>query len=147
MRDKETYIAELNARVNFSRTNGLVCTDLGDGYCVFETELTDSVRNSYGIAHGSLIFALCDEAAGVATFFDGHDVVTQSANINYLRPVFSGKLRARADRIKKGRMTAVYEIRVFDDEERLLAHATMTFFYAGRETVTPRDVPEGRQKP
>ncbi|MCL1828702.1 MAG: PaaI family thioesterase [Oscillospiraceae bacterium] len=144
MTDNKALIAKLNERMCFCRTNGLVCTDLKDGYCEFEADLTDAGRNSYGIAHGSLIFALCDEAAGVAAIFSGgRDVVTQSANINYLRPVFSGKLKARANRIKEGRMSALYEIRVFDEAEKLLAQATMTFFFAGKDTITKRQAESG----
>lgn len=135
MVDCEAFKRYLNTARNFNYRNGLVCTDIGDGYAEFEVELSQWSMNSQNIAHGSLIFALCDEAAGIAAAASGRSAVTQCANINFLRPAQSGKLLARATRIREGRQTALYETVVKNEDGKLLAKATITFFYTGRQVV------------
>ena len=139
MVDCEVFKKYLNTARNFNYRNGLVCTDIGDGYAEFEVELSQWSMNSQNIAHGSLIFALCDEAAGIAASASGRSTVTQCANINFLRPGLSGKLYARSTRIREGRQTALYETVVTDEAGKLLAKATITFFYTGREVKISED--------
>ena len=93
-----------------------------------EAELKDELYNSEGIAHGGFLFTLCDAACGFLARADGRPTVTQSANIYYLRPGRGRKLRAISRIIRSGRRTGVYEARVYDEEDKLVAEATCSMF-------------------
>lgn len=133
MIDVDLLKKHVNGARSFNYHNGLVCTEIGDGYCEFEVELEQKNMNLHNIAHGSLLFAMCDDAAGIAISASGRSIVTQSAHISFMRPGVSGKLRARSRRIKEGKTLALYESEVFDEGGKLLAKATLTFFFTGKE--------------
>ena len=94
-----------------------------------EAELKDELYNSEGIAHGGFLFTLCDAACGFLARADGRPTVTQSANIYYLRPGRGRKLRAISRIIRSGRRTGVYEARVYDEEDKLVAEATCSMLF------------------
>lgn len=110
-----------------------------DGGATVELDLTDELLNPLGMAHGGTIFSLCDIAAGTAAASHGPVAVTLDSNIHYYRPGRLGKtLTAYATERKRGRSTAVYLVDVYDDEEKHVADAVFTMFYAGHTTEDMR---------
>lgn len=92
----------------------------------------------YGVLHGGATAALCETAASVgAALAAGPDrlVVGIELNINHLRSVRSGHVTATAAAVHGGRTTAVWDVRVHDDEGRLVAVARLTL--AVREPAGP----------
>ena len=85
-----------------------------------------------GAVHGGAIFTLCDLAAGAAAASYGQAGVTQCANINFLRPgKGTHRLTAKTRELKKGRTTGIYEVTVTDEDDVMIARATMTMFFVG----------------
>ena len=110
-----------------------------DGGATVELDLTEELLNPLGLAHGGTIFTLCDIAAGSAAASHGLVAVTLDSNIHYYRPGRLGKTRtAYATERKRGRSTAVYLVDVYDDEEKHVADAVFTMFYAGHTTEDMR---------
>ena len=50
----------------FNSHNHVVVTEVGEGTSVVEVEMTQDGMNPLNMAHGGLIFTLCDVATGVA---------------------------------------------------------------------------------
>ena len=50
----------------FNSHNHIVVTEVGEGTSVVEVEMTQDAMNPLGMAHGGLIFSMCDVATGVA---------------------------------------------------------------------------------
>ena len=119
----------MNEVHDFNRHNGIRLTELRDDYAACHVELTGDALNPQGMAHGAIIFAVCDVAAGYAAANVDRRCVTQAANIYFLRPACGEYLIAKAEPIKLGRTLSVVEARVYDDEERLIAEATFSVFY------------------
>ena len=124
MLDMEVFKRFMNEAEGFNRHNAIRFTVVEEGYCECEVELTKNSLNPQGVAHGSLLFALCDCVTGMATATTGRSMLTQSANIHYLRPGTAGKLKARSRLVKNGRTTALCVGEVFDEQERLLVTST-----------------------
>jgi len=82
--------------------------------------------NSDGSAHGGAIFSLVDMAFAAACVSDGTFWVNAQSSISYLRPGKKGPLKAEARPIKHGRTLNVFEVHVFDLEQKLIAYATIT---------------------
>jgi uncharacterized protein (TIGR00369 family) len=87
--------------------------------------------NPLGTVHGGVISTLLDTAAACAvhtTLPAGVGYTSLDLNVKFLRPVtvHSGQLRCEGTVVNRGRTTALSEARLYDEEGRLVAHATST---------------------
>jgi len=73
-------------------------------------------RNGFGSPHGGAIFALADQAFGLAANLDGLAEVALSAQISYLAVARGGRLEAVARRVDETGLLSVYEVSVFDGD-------------------------------
>ena len=106
-------------------------------------DMTENSLNPQGVAHGSLLFALCDCVTGMATASTGRGMLTQSANIHFLRPGAGGRLTAKSRLIKNGRNTALCVGEVFDEAGRLLVTSEFEVFYTTDRLTLPEKGPDG----
>lgn len=147
MLDMEAFKAFMNEAEGFNRRNGIVFTVVEEGYCECEVELTKNGLNPQGVAHGSLLFALCDGVTGMAAATTGRSMLTQSASIHYLRPCAAGKLTAKSRVIKNGRSTALCVGEVYDERGRLLVTSEFEIFYTSDTLALPVKGPDGVWRP
>ena len=106
----------------FAQKFGLQLIDIREGYAKMEMVFTKDMENIFGMAHGGALFALIDEAFEVASNSHGTMAVALNMNINYLAaPAGGAKLTAEASEINKTNKTATYNIRVTDNQNKLLA--------------------------
>ena len=87
--------------------------------------------NLHGQVHGGALFALADNAAGCAASTDGRYYVTQSSDVHFLRTVTEGTVRAESHVRHRGRSTVLVDVDITDDEGKLLATASFSFFCLG----------------
>lgn len=95
-----------------------------------EMDATPRLQNILGTLHGGATAALIDAAVGVAII--GHHggermTTTVEMKVNYLRPVTSGKVRARARFVKLGKTLVVTSCEVKDTHGHLIATALVTY--------------------
>ncbi|MBV8820740.1 MAG: PaaI family thioesterase [Acidobacteriaceae bacterium] len=112
------------------------------GYAVIEIETTAEHANPMGTLHGGVLCSIADSAMGIAhasSLNEGETTTTLELKINFLRPVWSDRLRAVGRVIKPGRTVSLVECDVFDSKDRLVARSSST-------CMTLRgDQAEGRQ--
>lgn len=118
-----------NSMEEFNNHNGIVFTDMDDGYVECRVDLTSASVNGQGTAHGGLVFALADVVAGISVSPSERPCVTSSANISYLRPGLGSYLRAVGRPLKVGKKMAVGEAWVYDDQDRLVAKGTLSYCF------------------
>lgn len=127
---RQSCFEKYYAHVGFNAHNGIELVDVDDGVSVVEVRLLPQGLNPHEIAHGGLIFSLCDVATGVAARTGGRSTVTQDASIYFLKPGRNTeKLTCRGRVLKEGRTTAICEAEVFTDDGTLIAKSTTTVFY------------------
>ena len=83
----------------------------------------------YGVLHGGATAALCETVASFGTaFVAGVDRITVgiALTVNHLRSVREGYVTAIGVPLHVGRSTAVWDMRVEDDESRLVAVSRLT---------------------
>lgn len=90
--------------------------------------VTPSGRNLHGAVHGGLLYTMVDCVAGITARADGRDYVTQSAHINFLQNVAQGTLSATGEVIRRGNRIAVIHIEVKNEEDVLLADASVDLY-------------------
>jgi len=83
----------------------------------------------YGLLHGGATAALCETVASFGTaFVAGLDKIVTGVelNVNHIRAVRAGFVTATGVPLHVGRTTAVWDMRVHDDEGRLVAASRLT---------------------
>jgi uncharacterized protein (TIGR00369 family) len=99
------------------------------GKVTFEMEAGPQHSSPPGTLHGGVLCDLADAAMGCATFSlldDGVQFATVELKINFLKPVWTGRLTAVGSVIKHGRTLTLCDCRVTDDAGSLVAYATST---------------------
>ena len=132
--DKKEILAVMNAHsTGFNKHNGIMISDLAEGLCVVEGELTPEAKNPMGMAHGGFVYSLCDVAAGVVTGLAGKPGVTLSSDLHFLRPASGGKLRCEGRIIKNGSNVVVVDTCVYDETGAMTAKGCFEMFITGRK--------------
>jgi len=91
-------------------------------------------RQPYGLLHGGATAALCETVASFGTAIAvGLDkrVVGIHLSVNHLRAVPDGDVTATGVPVHVGRSTAVWDMEVRDDEQRLVAVGRLTLAIHG----------------
>ncbi len=93
-------------------------------------EVTDRVRQPFGIVHGGAYAALAETLASVATYFavqaNGEIAVGQNNDTSFLRPVASGTVHAAGTRRHRGRTSWIWDVEFRDDQDRVCALSRVT---------------------
>ena len=108
---------------------GLTVISSGTGRATVEFEATRRYANPMGTLHGGVLCDIADAAMGVAyrnTLAEDESFTTLELKINFLRPVWSAKLRAKARMVRAGKSVGLVECDVVDEQERLVARASST---------------------
>jgi 1,4-dihydroxy-2-naphthoyl-CoA hydrolase len=83
----------------------------------------------YGVLHGGATAALCETIASLGTALaagPGKVVMGVELNVNHIRAVRDGHVIATGTPLHVGRTTAVWDMKVHDDEGRLVAVSRLT---------------------
>ena len=116
----------------FTSYCGVAIDEAGQGFCRAHVDLEARHLNPRGFAHGGLQSTLMDVAAGTAAITacdPPRMMVTQSAEIHYLRPASGGRLTAEARARRAGRSVAFVQVDVTDAEGRLVSTGSFELFY------------------
>jgi uncharacterized protein (TIGR00369 family) len=116
----------------------------GTGRATIEFEADDRYANPMGTLHGGVLCDIADAAMGAAylsTLAEGESFTTIELKINFLWPVWRGKLRAEARIVQSGETIGMVECNILDAQQRLVARASSTCM-----TLRGR-LAEGRQLP
>jgi uncharacterized protein (TIGR00369 family) len=99
------------------------------GRAVVEFEAGERHASPLGTLHGGVLADIADAAMGMAyasELEDGETFTTLELKINFMRPVWTGKLRAEGRLLSGGRTIGLVVCDVRDANDRVVAHATST---------------------
>jgi len=108
---------------------GFEMTHVEPGRTVFELDAGPQHASPLGTVHGGVICDLVDGAMGCAhasLLEEGETFTTLELKINFLRPVWTGRLTATGRVVQGGRTIGLLECDVADDQDRLVARASST---------------------
>jgi len=115
----------------FTGNLGMETGLMADGTCEMQLVVDERHLSTAERVHGGVFFTMLDTAMGravISVLPEGQGCATVEAKINYFRPVQRGRLLARATVVSKTRRTAYAEASLLDEEDRLVARASGTFF-------------------
>lgn len=118
----------------FARQLKMELVELEDGHSVVEMIYQPGkMNNIYQRAHGGAVFALIDEAFETACQTDGTIAVALNVNVTYISSPDPGvKLISRAQEISRTKRTANFEIKVTDENDKLIASCQALAFRTGK---------------
>jgi uncharacterized protein (TIGR00369 family) len=99
------------------------------GRVTFELDAGPQHSSPPGTLHGGILCDLADGAMGcacVSLLAEGDSFATIELKINFLKPVWTGRLTAVGEVIKAGRTITLCDCRITDDGGSLVAYATST---------------------
>ena len=108
---------------------GFTVREVDAGRAVIDFEADGRHANPMGTVHGGILCDVADAAMGIAyasTLGEGESFTTLELKINFLKPVWSGKLVAVGRMVKGGRTVGLVECDVTDANEQLVARAAST---------------------
>ncbi len=121
----------------FDALYGLEILELTAEFAVGRIPVRDELLQPFGLVHGGVYAAVAESLAshgtGVSALNQGKVAMGLSNQTSFLRPVTAGTITARATRRHGGRTTAVWDVEITDDADRLCA--------LSRVTIAIRNVP------
>jgi len=108
---------------------GIEFTEVGASYLVGRMPVDSRTRQPFGILHGGASVLLAESLVSCAATFvvaPGQASVGMEINANHLRPVTSGWVTGTARPISLGRRTQVWEVRIVDDNDKLVCISRCT---------------------
>ena len=108
---------------------GFTLTSIEPGRSIITFEAEPRHANPMGTLHGGILCDVADAAMGTAyaaTLDEGETFTTLELKINFLKPIWRGKLTAEGRVVKKGQTVGLAACDVVDADGNLVAHATST---------------------
>lgn len=123
----------------------------GEGRAVAQLDFKPELTQLTGLLHAGAILALADETATAAAMWETNPSgtlrpelfpLTLQLSANLIRNTNRGTLTAEAEIVHRGRTTLVVDVRVVDDQRRLIAKLTATLLAPASPAATvPADRP------
>jgi len=129
---KDVDVETINARAKESLSDHLDIkfTEIGEDYLTATMPLNAKTKQPMGIMHGGASCALAETVASAAANYciDQTEFVCVGLdiNVNHLKSVRSGFVKAKAKPFHIGRKTQVWEIKITDEKAKLIAIARLT---------------------
>lgn len=129
---KDISIDQLNQlnKNNLGEHLGILFTEIGDNYLKATMPVDHRTTQPYGLLHGGASVALAETLGSVASALvidTGKNIcVGLEINANHVRGVKSGIVTGIVTPIHIGASTHVWEIKIFDDKEKLICVSRLT---------------------
>ena len=118
---------------------GIVFTEVGDDYLRATMPVDARTHQPYGLLHGGASAALAESLGSTGGMMvvdiTREIVVGIEINANHLRGVKSGTVTGTARPLHLGRSTQVWEIRIEDEQQRLVCVSRLTLAVVLRGAV------------
>ncbi|MBS0438706.1 MAG: hotdog fold thioesterase [Proteobacteria bacterium] len=134
-------LEQLNAlnRSTMMSTIGIVFTEIGDDYLRATMPVDARTYRPYGLLHGGASAALAEtlgSTGGMMTIGTEYgDAVGIEINANHVRAVKSGVVTGTARPLHLGRSTQIWEIRIEDEQQRLVCISRLTLAVVPRNAI------------
>ena len=128
------------ANHGLAKAIGIDLIELTPDRVVAAMPVDDTTRQPFGLLHGGASAALAETVASLGALMNV-DPETQAAvglelNANHLRSKTDGMVTATATPLHRGRKTHVWEIRIEDEEKRLVCVSRCTLAIVRRRSKT-----------
>lgn len=123
MKSPEEIVHLMMEKDSFSQWLGIEILETGLGFCSLQTTVNEQMLNGHQLLHGGITYSISDSALAFASNSRGNKCVSIETSISHIRKCFPGDiLTVRATEINRGRTLGIYEIEVFNQENKKVSH-------------------------
>jgi len=136
---------EILKRINSANKNTLMETlemsfiDIGENFLTAKMPVNSRVFQPDGVLHGGATVALAESVGSAASYLsvDREKQMVRGIVIsaNHLKSVTEGFIYAKATPIHKGRTTQLWEIKIIDDENKLISHCKLSTMILNKKVI------------
>ncbi|WP_448518310.1 hotdog fold thioesterase [Rhodoflexus sp.] len=128
---KQITVEQMNAhrRADMVTHLGIEFTEVGDHSLSARMPVDDRTRQPMGLLHGGASVVLAETLGSMAGFLmlpEGKACVGLEINANHIRSVRDGYVTGKATPLHIGKNTHVWDIRIHDDQQRLVCVSRLT---------------------
>lgn len=122
----------------FAKHSGIEVVSISEAEAVAQMQVQDFHLNGAGVVHGGAIFTLADFAFALAS--NSHNRISLGINVsvNFIHSVKSGTLRAHAKEISKNHKLGSYNVKIYDQESKIVADFNGMVYRKSDEIVKDR---------
>jgi acyl-CoA thioesterase len=118
----------------FSNWLGIELSEVRAGYCKAQLTIRNEMLNGFHIAHGGIAYSLADSTLAFASNTYGVQCVSIETSISHVLKVQAHDvLMAECKEVYRGKKTAIYEVRVQNQNNDLIALFKGTVFITQKE--------------
>ena len=128
MRDFTDVMKEKEEQNKFIVYNHIEMVSVNTEEAVFQLDIREESKNSFGMVHGGALYAMADNAAGFVVHTDGRHHVTQTSAMHFLRNQAEGIVTATARIRHRGNTTSLVMVDITSDKGKLIATGEFHFF-------------------
>jgi 1,4-dihydroxy-2-naphthoyl-CoA hydrolase len=103
---------------------------IGDDFLEISMPVSDKTKQPYGLLHGGASCVLAETAGSIASALvidtEKFYCVGLEINANHVRSVTGGNVTARCTPLHLGRLTHVWDIKIADDNSKLICVSRLT---------------------
>jgi len=109
---------------------GMQWVEVGNDYLKMSMPVDDRTKQPYGLLHGGASCALAETVGSVASYYvlnpSKYICVGLEINANHIRSAKQGIVTATATRLHLGSTTHVWDIKIHDENEKLICVSRLT---------------------
>lgn len=120
----------------FSQWMNIKLIDVKENYCLIEMPIKKEMINGLKTVHGGVTFAFADSALAFSSNNSGDAAVALNCIINFTKAGKEGDVfRAESILANDTRKTAVYDIKITNQHEELIAKFVGTVYKIGKKVT------------
>ncbi|UOU98809.1 PaaI family thioesterase [Chryseobacterium daecheongense] len=120
----------------FSQWMNIRMIEVKENYCLIEMPIKKEMINGLKTVHGGVTFAFADSALAFSSNNSGEAAVALSCIINFTKAGKEGDVfRAESILVNETRKTAVYDIKITNQNEELVAKFVGTVYKIGKKVT------------
>lgn len=122
LKEPQEILKKMMTHDYFSQWLGLEFLAIEKGMCQLKFQVKKEMLNGFQSIHGGILFSAADSAFAFACNSHGWANVALECSISYARPAFEGQILVlTASEINRGKTTGIYEVKITNEENKLVA--------------------------
>ena len=133
MKNPQEVVQHMLEKDQFSQWMELKVNSIAEGTSTVSMFVKQEMLNGFGVIHGGVIFALADSAFAFACNSRDNLSLALDAQINFMKKAVRGDLlTAVVEEVHNGKTTGVYEVKIKNQNQELIAAFRGTAFRLGQ---------------
>ncbi len=118
----------------FSQWLGITLVEVKESSCTLKMKVRKEMLNGFGIAHGGITYSFADSALAFASNSHGRKSVSVETSISHTESLLEGdELTAVAEELSLSNKIAVYQIKIFNQHNKIVALFKGTVYRTSKE--------------